>query len=192
MLDQHTVQKLREMYLTGMADAFAAQAGQPDVHTLIFEERFGLLVDSEWTFRQNRKLRRLLKEAKLRLPACIEDIDYEQPGGLDKAFIRQLLEVEEAFRTLKQTLELRPVYHRLSRRIQAHVLLCWLALLLIRVIETRVEERLGQRYTWPRLRDELSRMHLGIFEGPAGVVWQRTETTSFQRQILSAVGNIPR
>lgn len=90
MLDQHTVQKLREMYLTGMADAFVAQAGQPDVQSLIFEERFGLLVDSEWTFRQSRKLRRLLKEAKLRLPACVEDIDYEQPRGLDKAFIRTL------------------------------------------------------------------------------------------------------
>jgi len=101
---------------------------------------------------------------------------------------KQLLEVEDAFRMLKQTLDLRPIYHRLSRRIQAHVLLCWLALLLIRVIETRVEERLGQRYTWPRLRDELSRMHLGIFEGPAGVVWQRTGTTAFQHQILSALG----
>ncbi|WP_109208281.1 IS1634 family transposase [Moorella sp. Hama-1] len=101
---------------------------------------------------------------------------------------KQLLEVEAAFRTLKQALELRPIYHRLSRRIEAHVLLCWLALLLIRVAETRVEGRLGQRYTWPRLRDELNRMHLGIFAGPAGTVWQRTETTTFQRQILSALG----
>jgi len=100
---------------------------------------------------------------------------------------KQLLEVEDAFRTLKQTLELRPVYHRLSRRITAHVLLCWLALLLIRVVETTVEEKLGQRYTWTRLKDELNRMHLGIFEGVAGTVWQRTEITSFQRQILSAL-----
>lgn len=100
---------------------------------------------------------------------------------------KQLLEVEDAFRTLKQSLDLRPVYHRLSRRIRAHVLLCWLALLLIRVVEAQVEEKLGQRYTWSRLRDELSRMHLGIFEGPAGTVWQRTEITTFQRQILSAL-----
>lgn len=100
---------------------------------------------------------------------------------------KQLLEVEEAFRTLKQTLDLRPVYHRLSRRIRAHVLLCWLALLLIRVAEVRVEERLGRRHTWPRLRDELERMHLGIFAGPAGTVWQRTETTGFQRQIFGAL-----
>jgi len=58
---------------------------------------------------------------------------------------KQLLEVKAAFRTLKQTLDLEPVYHRLARRIEAHVLLCWLALLLIRVAETRVEEKLGQR-----------------------------------------------
>lgn len=90
MLNQHTVQRLREMYLTGMADAFVAQANQADVQSLTFEERLGLLVDSEWTYRHNRKLKRLLKEAKLRLPACIEDIDYGQPRGLDKAFIRTL------------------------------------------------------------------------------------------------------
>ncbi len=101
---------------------------------------------------------------------------------------KQLIEVEEAFRTLKHTLELRPVYHRLSRRIRAHVLLCWLALLLIRVAEVRVEEKLGQRYTWERMRRELQQMHLGIFEGPAGTVWQRTETTPFQRQLLGALG----
>jgi len=101
---------------------------------------------------------------------------------------KQLIEVEEAFRTLKHTLELRPVYHRLSRRIRAHVLLCWLALLLIRVAEVRVEEKLGRRYTWERMRRELERMHLGIFEGPAGTVWQRTETTPFQRQLLGALG----
>lgn len=101
---------------------------------------------------------------------------------------KQLLEVEEAFRTLKQTLELRPVYHRLSRRIKAHVLLCWLALLLIRTAQVQVEEKLGQTYTWPRLREALERMQLGFFEGPAGTVWQRTESTSFQRQIFAALG----
>ncbi len=101
---------------------------------------------------------------------------------------KQLLEVEEAFRTLKQTLELRPVYHRLSRRIKAHVLLCWLALLLIRTAQVQVEEKLGKTYTWPRLREALERMQLGFFEGPAGTVWQRTESTSFQRQIFAALG----
>jgi len=101
---------------------------------------------------------------------------------------KQLLEVEEAFRTLKHTLEIRPVYHRREDRIRAHVLLCWLALLLVRVAEMRVEERLGQRYTWDRIRAELDRMHLGHFRGPAGIVYQRTEMTTFQAHLFQAIG----
>lgn len=100
---------------------------------------------------------------------------------------KQLLEVEEAFRTLKHTLELRPIYHRKEDRIRAHVLLCWLALLLVRVVELRVEERLGQRCSWARIRTELERMHLGTFRGQAGGVYQRTETTPFQAQLFQAI-----
>ncbi|MBC7326416.1 MAG: IS1634 family transposase, partial [Moorella sp. (in: Bacteria)] len=84
---------------------------------------------------------------------------------------KQLLEVEDAFRTMKQSLELRPVYHRLSDRIHAHVLLCWLGLLLIRVAETKVED------SWQNIRQTLERMHLGEFIAPDGRVLQRTETT---------------
>ena len=65
---------------------------------------------------------------------------------------KQLLEVERAFRTLKHNLELRPMYHRLPERIRAHVLLCWLALLLVRVIETETGR------TWDRIRDELEQI----------------------------------
>ncbi len=61
------------------------------------------------------------------------------------------MEVEEAFRTLKTTLDLRPVYHRKSERIRAHVLLCWLALLLIRLAEVNTKE------TWRTLRNELQK-----------------------------------
>ena len=74
---------------------------------------------------------------------------------------KQLLEVERGWRDMKQVLDLRPVYHRLEERIRAHVLLCWLALLLIRIAETRT----GQ--TWPAIRRELDRIHLGTFTGPA-------------------------
>lgn len=94
---------------------------------------------------------------------------------------KQLLLVEDAFRTLKSRLELRPVYHRLEDRIRAHVLLCWLALLLIRVAENKT----GQ--TWKNLRSTLQRMHLGEFSGKCGQVWQRTETTPAQQQILKAL-----
>jgi len=94
---------------------------------------------------------------------------------------KQLLLVEDAFRTLKSRLELRPVYHRLEDRIRAHLLLCWLALLLIRIAENRT----GQ--TWGSLRATLQRMHLGDFSGTAGQVRQRTETTPAQKQIFKVL-----
>jgi IS4 transposase len=94
---------------------------------------------------------------------------------------KQLLEVERGWRDMKSTLDLRPVYHHLERRIRAHVLLCWLALLLIRLAETATGD------TWRNLRHELDRMHLGLFAGPAGQVLQRTETTPGQASILKAL-----
>ena len=90
MLTQQTLERLREMRLQGMADAFAAQMEQPQMGELSFEERFGLLVDQEWTCRQDRRLGRLLREAKLRIPACIEDIDSRHPRGLDRGFVQSL------------------------------------------------------------------------------------------------------
>ncbi|MFN2617721.1 MAG: IS1634 family transposase [Thermoleophilaceae bacterium] len=95
---------------------------------------------------------------------------------------KQLLEVERGWRDMKSTLELRPVYHQLERRIRAHVLLCWLALLLIRLAETATDD------TWRNLRHELDRMHLGEFAGTAGRVLQRTETTAAQAAIFKALG----
>jgi IS4 transposase len=94
---------------------------------------------------------------------------------------KQLSEVEAAFRSLKHTLDIRPVNHRKSERIKSHVLLCWLALLLVRVAETRGGD------TWRNIRNELDRMHLGIFSGPDGLLKQRTETTPAQRRIFSAL-----
>jgi hypothetical protein len=94
---------------------------------------------------------------------------------------KQLLEVERGWRDLKTALVLRPVFHRKEERIRAHVLLCWLALLLIRVAELTTGD------TWRHLRDELDRMHLGTFRGTAGVTRRRTELTARQRQILAAL-----
>lgn len=95
---------------------------------------------------------------------------------------KQLLQVERAWRDMKTTLNLRPVYHRRQERIRAHVLLCWLGLLLIRIAEN------GTGQTWLRIRWELEKMHLGRFSGRAGLVHQRTETTSLQLAILRALG----
>ena len=94
---------------------------------------------------------------------------------------KQLLEVERAWRDLKTSLELRPVYHRKEERIRSHVLLCWLALLLVRIAETATGD------TWRNLRNELERLHLGTFAGPAGTSRQRTELTPRQKEILRAL-----
>ncbi|RFU18762.1 IS1634 family transposase [Geodermatophilus marinus] len=98
---------------------------------------------------------------------------------------KNLLEAERGFRDLKSTLELRPVFHRLEPRIRAHVLLCWLALLLIRVAERRT----GQ--TWPALARELGRLHAVTLTGPTGTVTQTTELTTGQSGILRACAVAP-
>jgi len=92
---------------------------------------------------------------------------------------KQLAEVERGWRDMKQVLDLRPVYHRREDRIRAHVVLCWLALLLVRVMETTCEE------SWPSLRRELQKLQLGSFRGAAGSFRQRSEITAAQRAILA-------
>jgi transposase len=94
---------------------------------------------------------------------------------------KQLLEVERGWRDMKQVIDLRPVWHRREDRIRAHVILCWLALLLARISENAC----GQ--TWPELRCELGKIHIGTFTGPAGTFRQRTEITRRQAAILKAL-----
>lgn len=91
---------------------------------------------------------------------------------------KQLMEVERAFRTLKTTLDLRPVYHRKDERIQAHVFLCFLALLLIRIAERKTN------MTWDRIKAQMERLHLGEFFSKEGRVLQATELTPEQLNIL--------
>jgi DNA replication protein DnaC len=91
MLTEPTIDKLRGMRLGTMADAWLSQREQPKVHELDFDTRFGLLVDAEHLSRDNKRLARALRAAKLRLPnACIEDIDFAPKRELDRAAIRQL------------------------------------------------------------------------------------------------------
>jgi transposase len=94
---------------------------------------------------------------------------------------KNLREAERSFRDLKTTLELRPVFHRLEHRIHAHVIVCWLALLLIRIAER------GTRHSWRRIATELQRLHLVSLEGPAGTVQQTTAPTEAQQAILAAL-----
>jgi hypothetical protein len=88
--------------------------------------------------------------------------DPRLPAADIAAGYKQLLEVERGWRTMKQVIDLRPVYHRLEQRIRAHVILRWLALLLIRIAETTADT------TWNKISDELSQLTLGTFTGPAG------------------------
>jgi len=94
---------------------------------------------------------------------------------------KNLREAERSFRDLKTTLELRPVFHRLEHRIRAHVVICWLALLLIRIAERAT----GQ--SWRRIATELQRLHLVTLHGTAGAVQQTTRPTDAQRAILAAL-----
>lgn len=91
---------------------------------------------------------------------------------------KQLMEVERAFRTLKTTLDLRPVFHRKDERIQAHVFLSFLALLLVRIAERKTN------LTWDRIRTQMERLHLGEFISKEGRVLQTTDLTHDQLNIL--------
>lgn len=90
MLTNPTIEKLNAMRLYGMARALMEQMQQPDINSLSFDERFALLVDQEYDDRENRRLKNRLRKAKLKQTACMEDIDYRQPRGLDKKFCMQL------------------------------------------------------------------------------------------------------
>jgi transposase len=98
---------------------------------------------------------------------------------------KQLMEVERAFRTLKTTLELRPLYHRKKERIRAHVLLCYLSLLLVRIAERETGE------TWDRIRSIMERCHLGEFSSKDGHVFQRTELSPEQVNLLKRLKITP-
>lgn len=90
MLIQQTKEQLRTLKLTGILDALEQQLEQPESHDLAFEQRLGMLVDREVLHRENRRLARLLTQAKLRVSACVEDIDYAHPRGLKKPQVASL------------------------------------------------------------------------------------------------------
>ena len=87
---QHTLEQLHSLRLTGMAEALSQQQMQPQMQQLSFEERLTLLVNHEQVYRDNRRQTRLLKAAKLRVSACVEEIDYQHPRGIDRAYLSSL------------------------------------------------------------------------------------------------------
>jgi len=121
-------------------------------------------------------------EAKLDGKYLLETSDHDISAEDAALGYKNLLEAERSFRDLKGTLRIRPVFHRLEERIRAHVLICWLALLLIRI----AERESGQ--TWRRMRTELERIKLVTLSGQAGTVEQTTPLTEAQSEILVALG----
>lgn len=102
------------------------------------------------------------------------------PEDLAAAY-KQLLAVERGWRDMKGALGLRPVFHHREDRIRSHVQLCWLALLLLRVVENATDD------TWRNVRNELDRMHLVTLATAEGQVAQRSTTTAGQKTILAAL-----
>jgi len=91
VLTEPTMEKLRALRLETLGAAWAEQQKNPDVQKLAFDERLGMLIDAQWLHRENKRLARSLREARLRIgDACVEDIDYPPRRELEKATIRQL------------------------------------------------------------------------------------------------------
>src|SRR5215510_15048206 len=90
MLTHPTLDKLQTLRLTGMYQALVEQLQRPAIATLTYEERCGLLVDRECTEWEHRRLTTRLRQAKLRQTACIEDLDYRHPRGLEKSLMARL------------------------------------------------------------------------------------------------------
>ena len=90
MLTHPTIEKLHALRLSGMAQAFATQCQSPEIGALSFEERLGILLDEESTYRDSKRLTARLRLAALRQNACLEDIDYRHPRGLDKSMMTKL------------------------------------------------------------------------------------------------------
>jgi len=90
MLTHPTMEKLHALHLRAMATAFDQQRSASQYAELAFDDRFGLLVDTEWTAREQRKLTQRLRNAKLRYPASLEDVDFSTPRGLHRDVVLSL------------------------------------------------------------------------------------------------------
>jgi hypothetical protein len=162
--DKLTAAKRRELY--------GALATKPAFNRLLRQTPTGKLRIDRAAVATEAKL-----DGKFLLRTSDESLTAEDIALGYKA----LYEAERGWRDLKSTIDMRPVYHRREDRIEAHVQLCWLALLLLRVAETETSE------TWRNLRNELDRIHLVTLATSQGTVAQRTELTHGQRRILKAL-----
>jgi DNA replication protein DnaC len=91
VLNEETYKQLIELKLYCIAESFKEYLEQTEKDALIFEERLGIMVDREWTARQERRLKYRIGRAKLREEACVEDINYRHPRGLDRSVMQRLI-----------------------------------------------------------------------------------------------------
>ena len=94
MLRQETLEKMNAMKLFGMVESFETQLSSSEYAELSFEERVGLMVDTEWTAREQRKLSRRLRGAKLKYPASLENVNFRAPRGLNRQQVLSLGSVD--------------------------------------------------------------------------------------------------
>ncbi len=121
------------------------------------------------------------REAKLDRKSLLRTSDKSLSAEDIALGYKALYEAERGWRDIKSTIDLRPVYHHREDRIRAHVQLCWLALIVLRVAAVEVGD------TWRNIRNELDRMHLVTFASSQGTLSQRSELTPRQREILCAL-----
>ena len=177
----------RARHLTRLGDELAALAGKTGDTRLRAE---GALLNHPVLRRYLTRVKGRLTidskavsaEAKLDGKFVLSCTDDAIPAADAAELYKGLLDVERSFRDLKQTLEVRPVYHRKEDRIRAHVTLCYLALMLTRVAENATDT------TWPKIARTMDRMHAGTFAAAGATITQRTETTPEQKDILHACG----
>jgi Transposase DDE domain len=169
---QETTANSDKLSATKRAELRGVISTKPGLHRYLRVTPSGLLRINHTAVTAEAKLdgKYLLRSSDPHLPA--EDIALGY---------KQLLQVERGWRDLKQVIDLRPVYHRLEERIRAHVLLCWLALLLVRTIETTTGA------AWQPLKAELNRLQVITFTGPDGTFRQRTELTKPQRDLYATL-----
>jgi DNA replication protein DnaC len=91
VLNEETYNQLIELKLYGIARSFKEYLEQTEKDELIFEERLGIMVDREWTERQERRMKYRLSRSKLREEACVEDINYRHPRGLDRSVMQRIV-----------------------------------------------------------------------------------------------------
>lgn len=92
MLSNQTAEKLARLKLPAMAESYRRLSEKPDSSGLSFDDLLGLIVDAEWSARQNKRLKRLLKTSELPQSACLEDMDYRPERKIDRQLITTLSE----------------------------------------------------------------------------------------------------